>query len=308
MKQLTATGFAFITGVALCACQANTSPSNAPSAASGAPVAASSASPASENSKGDPIATAELKEHHRHHHLGGVTQFVAMSLDTLGADSAKRPQIEKIQTSLYACMAPAAEVQNKVLLMLADGVAAGAIDKSKVNTTIAQLKTTPNVHECSADALNQLHALLSPAERTALADKVQAHWEVWQQSNHDVDARAHELQEQVSELTHELNLTPDQVEKITTALRTALSGLASKFDHKQGEAHQESFAKTFVAESFDAKSIAAVAHGQVAIHGTERMALFYQTLAPLLTPAQRSTLAEHLREHASHQPSEISKK
>ena len=308
MKLSSVIGFALITGVALSACQAHTSASSAPTAASGAPVAATGVAATDANSKGDPLAAAELREHHRHHHLGGVTQFIAMSLDTLGGDDAKRAQIEKIQSSLYACMAPAGEVQNKVLLTLADGVAAGAVDTAKVNATIAQLKSTSNVHECSIDSLNQLHALLSPAERTALVDKVNAHWEVWQQANHDVDGRAQELHGQVDKLTQELGLTPDQVEKISAALRTALAGLASKFDPKQAEAHRQGFAQAFVGESFDAKSITAIANNHISTHGSARMALFYETLAPLLTPAQRTTLAEHLREHASHQPSAISKK
>lgn len=307
MKLSSATGYALIIGGVLGACQAHTA-SSAPPAASGTPIAASNASAADTKSKGDPLATAELQEHHQHHHLGGVTQFIAMSLDTLGVDDAKRAQIEKIQSSLYACMVPAGEVQNKVLLTLADGVAAGAVDTAKVDATIAQLKSTSNVHECSIDALNQLHALLSPAERTALVNKVHAHWEVWQQANHDVDARAHELQGQVGQLTRELNLTPDQVEKISTALRTALAALASKFDPKQAEAHRQGFAQAFVSETFDAKSLTSIANTHISTHGTARMALFYETLAPLLTPTQRTTLAEHLREHASHQPSAVSTK
>jgi hypothetical protein len=32
------------------------------------------------------------------------------------------------------------------------------------------------------------------------------------------------------------------------------------------------------------------------------MATFYETVTPLLTREQRATLAEHLREHARHQP------
>jgi hypothetical protein len=260
------------------------------------------------NSKGDPIAAEELQEHHLHHHLGGVTQFIAMSLDTLGTDETKHAQIDKIQGSLYACMVPVGEIENKVLLTLADGVAAGAVDAAKIDATVARLDSASSVHECGIDALNQLHALLSPAERVALVDKVNAHWEVWHQANHDVEARAHEFQGQVGHLTRELSLTPEQVEKVSTALHTALAGLASKYDPTKAEAHRQAFAQAFVAENFDAKSITPVGHTHLSRHGTARMVLFYQTLAPLLTPTQRTTLAEHLREHASHQPSAISTK
>ncbi|HTP28934.1 MAG TPA: hypothetical protein VMK12_25155, partial [Anaeromyxobacteraceae bacterium] len=109
-----------------------------------------------------------------------------MSLDTLGTDDAKRPQIEKLQSDLYACMAPAREVERALLKTLADGVAAGAIEPTSAAPLLAQLEANvATVHDCSADAVNKLHALLSPTERAALAEKVKAHWEVWHQSHEE---------------------------------------------------------------------------------------------------------------------------
>ncbi len=249
----------------------------------------------------DPAA-AELKEHHRHHH-GGITKFIAMSLDTIGADDAKRPQIEKAQSDLHSCMAPVGEIEKSLLTTLADGVAAGKIDTAKVDATIAQLDAAANaVHGCSVDALNRLHAILSPTERAALVDKVQAHWEVWQQVNHKAEPGSREPGGRLAEFTQELNLTADQSEKISKALHKARPGLAGKFDAKKGEAHMHAFATGFVAESFDAKSVTANANGHLATHGSKRMAHFYETVTPLLTPEQRTKLAEHLREHATHQP------
>ena len=61
----------------------------------------------------DEQAAAELREHHRHHQRGGVTQFIAMSLDTLGEDDAQRPQVEELQTSLRACLAPVRETRDR---------------------------------------------------------------------------------------------------------------------------------------------------------------------------------------------------
>ncbi len=80
-------------------------------------------------------------------------------------------------------MAPAREAEKSLLLTLADGIAAGTMDKVKVDAAIATLTTAADAaHEASVDTLNQLHAILSPAERAALVDKVQAHWEVWRQA------------------------------------------------------------------------------------------------------------------------------
>jgi Spy/CpxP family protein refolding chaperone len=251
----------------------------------------------------DDQATAELKEHHRHHHHGGVTQFIAMSLDTLGEDEAKRPQVEKIQSDLHACTAPAREGEKKVLSTIADGVASGTIDAAKVDAAIAQLNTAAGgVHDCSVNALNQLHALLSPTERAALVDKVQAHWGVWRHVNHEAAPGGREEGGRLSELAKELSLSADQVEKISASLHTTLAGLAGKFDHDKVRAHVQAFSTAFVGDTFDAKTIAGNANAHLAAHGATRMALFYETVTPLLTAEQRKTLADHLREHASHQP------
>jgi hypothetical protein len=237
-----------------------------------------------------------------------LTQFIAMSLDTLGGDDAKRVQIEKLQGELYSCLAPAGAHQQKLLTMLADGVAAGVIDKAKINATIAQSSPAPGAEQCSISALNQLHKLLTPAERASLVDKVHAHAEVWHEVNHDIEGHGEGQHAQLERLTRDLSLTPEQVEKISAALHTALGALASKFDPKHSAAHREAFAQAFASESFDAKTVMVNPKSNLAAHGSARMALFYETITPLLTPAQRATLAGHLREHASHQPTAISAK
>ena len=330
MKLPSATGFALIIGVAFSACQAHTTAGNAPPVASGTPIAASnapavaSAAPtvasntppaassapvADAKSKEEAAAAAaELKEHHQHHHLGGLTQFIAMSLDTLGGDEAKRVQVEKLQGELYSCMAPVGAHQQKLLTLLADGVAAGAIDKAKINAAVTQAGSVPGVEQCSVNALNQLHKLLTPAERASLVDKVHAHAEVWQEVNHDIEGHADGQHGQLERLAKDLSLTPEQVEKISAALHTALGAHAGKFDPKHSEAHRQAFAEAFASETFDAKKVMVNPKSNMASHGSTRMAIFYETITPLLTPAQRATLAGHLREHASHQPTAISAK
>jgi Spy/CpxP family protein refolding chaperone len=248
----------------------------------------------------DDQAASELKQYHRHHHQGGVTNFIAMSLDTLGTDEAKTPQVDKLHADLHAQMAPAREAENDLLLTLADGVAAGSVDRVKVDATIATLTAAADAkHAASLDTLNELHAILSPAERDALAEKVQAHWEVWHQTNQDERAARRERGGRVATLTRELSLTPAQANKISAAVHTAQTGHSGKFDPKRGEAHVEAFSKAFASDSFDAKSLTLNVNPELAGHGAARMALFYETVTPLLTPAQRTKLAEHLRERAT---------
>jgi Spy/CpxP family protein refolding chaperone len=242
-----------------------------------------------------------LKEHHRHHHDGGVTKFIAMSLDTLGTDDAKRPQIEQLQSDLHAQMAPGREAEQSLQLELADGITAGTVDTVKVDAAIARLTTAADTEQAaSLDTLNKLHAILSPSERAALVDKVQAHWEVWRQVNHEEQPGGRERGGRLAELTEEVSLTPDQVTKISAALHTAMAGLSDKFDPKKGEAHVHAFSTAFAGRSFNAKAVRSSANAHLASRGATRMALFYETVTPLLTQEQRTKLAAELREHANH--------
>jgi hypothetical protein len=249
-------------------------------------------------------AAAELREHHRHHHRGGAMRFIAMSLDTLGPDDAKRPQIERLQSDLHACMAPAGAIERKLLLTVADEVAAGITDSAEVDTTVAQLEAAAvAVRDCSAMALNQLHDILSPAEREELVEKVLAHWEVWQQANREEDAASRKAGGRLAELARDVSLTPDQVDRIAAKLHAGHRRGSGKFDRDAIEAQVQAFANAFVNESFDAKNISLELNARIATHGANRMVDFYEAATPLLTPGQRATLAEHLRMHASHQPS-----
>jgi Spy/CpxP family protein refolding chaperone len=246
----------------------------------------------------DDVAAIESRTHHR----AGVTQFIALSLDTLAADHAKRSQIEKYQSDLHACMQSAGLVEKGLLLTLADGVAIGAIATAAIDAAIAQLNTAAAAaHECSADTLNQLHALLSPAERAVLADRVQAHWRLWRFVNHEAEPGGRERGGRLAEIASELRLTEEQIETISADLHVALAGLFADFDPLMPQAHVRAFAVAFVSETFDAGLFTENANAQLATHAGRLMALFYATVAPRLTPEQRLILAGHLRDHANHQ-------
>ncbi|HEX3854165.1 MAG TPA: periplasmic heavy metal sensor, partial [Polyangiaceae bacterium] len=127
---------------------------------------------------------AGLREHHRYHHHGGVTLFIAMSLDTLGVSPEQRAAVEKIRTDLHAGMQPAVAADQNLVSTLADGLGSSSLDPAKVDAAVARVAAaSAAVRAATADALNQLHATLNPAQRAALVDKVESHWAVWQRSN-----------------------------------------------------------------------------------------------------------------------------
>lgn len=242
----------------------------------------------------DDDASAELRDHHRHHHRGGVTQFIAMSLDTIGEDDAQRPAIEKLRRSLNDCMEPAREIEKHLVLTWADGVATGAIKLEHLEDAITQLNATAGAsYECSADVLNELHGLLTPSEREVVADKVQAHWEIWLQVNDGNSVKG-----RLADATDELNLTTVQVKELTQSLTEAFG--KKPFETKKAASSVLAFAAAFVFPTFDARTVAPEVSDQLSAHGARRMALFYETITPLLDAGQRTELAEHLREHANH--------
>jgi len=243
-------------------------------------------------------ATAGLVEHHRNHHHGGVTLLIAMSLDTLGLSPEQKPAVEKVRSDLYARMEPARAAEQSLLGTLADGLAAGVLDPAKVEAAITQLTSAASgVHDASTDALNQLHAVLTPPQRAALVDKLEAHWSVWQRANGDES-------DHLAQLTSDLTLTPDQVDKIR-AIQADATKAAPQFDPQEVAAHIRAFDDAFRAQTFDAKGL--TTGGPATTHmvgwGATHMAHFIESVSPLLTPEQRGKLAQVLRQHANHNPS-----
>jgi len=294
MRFLRMTGLALAVGFGLSAAAATAA--QTPSPATPRPASTPSAA------KAEDEAAAQVRQYHRHHHRGGITNFIALSLDTLGTDDAKSPIVEKLHGDLHTQMTPAREADHNLLLTLADGMAAGTMDRVKVDASIATLIAAANAeYAASLETLNELYAILSPAEREALVDKVRAHWEVWRETNHDEQVARRERGGRLAILTRELSIPPAQANKISAAVHTALAGLSGKFDPKNVEAQVEAFAKAFTSDSFDAKSVTSNADAELASHGATRTALFYETVTPLLTTDQRTKLAEHLRQQASYQ-------
>jgi Spy/CpxP family protein refolding chaperone len=246
-----------------------------------------------------------LMEHHRNHHHGGVTLFIAMSLDTLGVSPEQQAAVEKIRKELHAQMEPARTAEQSVTVALADGLAAGTIDTTKVDTALAQVSAAAaTAHEASAAALNELHAVLTPEQRGALVDKVEAHWAVWQKANAEETASDRPEGGHLSSLAKDLALTDAQVQQIRASLAEGMKAVP-RLDPQEIAAHLHAFGEAFRGDTFDAKSLttASGADAHIVARGTAQMAHFIETVSPVLTPEQRSELAARLREHSSHDPS-----
>lgn len=264
------------------------------------PATAASAAPVD-----DDDATAGVKEYHRYHHHGGVMLFIVIGLDTLGVSPEQRAAVEKIRSDLHARMDPARTAEQNLEATLADGVAAGNIDTAKVDAAVAQLTTVAAAAEgASVDAMNELHKALTPPQRAALADKVESHWAVWQNANVEETEPGSPNERRLARLAADVDLTQDQVDKIRAGLAEGMRGVP-RLDRQEITTHLRAFGDAFRTEKFDASAftIASGANAHLVVWGAVHRAHFVETVSPLLTPDQRTLLAQRLHEHATHDPS-----
>jgi len=243
----------------------------------------------------------ELREQHRHHHHGGVTMFIAMSVDTLALAAEERAKVMAIQTALADSMASAQDAERAVMSILADDVQGGVVDPTRVGAAIAALAGAAATAQAATNAaLMQLHAALTPLERATLVDKVQVHWTVWGRVNGVGRATDHAdaLDARLAELTDVLALTKDQADQIRA------HALATTLDTRDVDARLQAFSTAFVADAFDAKapglSSPTSTDAWLAAAGATEMARFCEAATPVLDAGQRTKLAAHLREHLDH--------
>jgi hypothetical protein len=251
---------------------------------------------------------AGLLEHHRYHHHGGVTLFIAMSLDTLGVAPEKRAEVRKIQADLHAKLQPALAADQKLVATLADGVERSNLDPVKVDVAVADVVVAAGlVRDASTDALNQLHAALSAAERAALVDKVEAHWAVWQRSNAEETGGADADEGHLLVLAADLKLSEEQITKTRANIAGSLQTVR-RVDPKQTPAELKKFGAAFRSEAFEASAFTTESgpngpDARLAGWGASYLAHFVEAVSPELTAEQRAQLAQRLRAHAGHDPS-----
>jgi Spy/CpxP family protein refolding chaperone len=252
----------------------------------------------------DDAENAGLREHHRYHHHGGTTLFIAMSLETLGVSPEQRVVVEKIRDGLRANMEAARAAEDELVATLADGLVASAFDGAKVDAAVVKVTAAAaQVNDVSADALNDLHAVLTPPQRAALVDKVEAHWAVWRKVNSDEPAAGERGGGHLATFETELALTPDQMTKIRAALADDLKSVPP-FEHEKVTAHVRAFGAAFRGESFDAKSMSMktgrAADEQLVRWGAVHLVHVVESVSPILTADQRNALADELHLHATH--------
>jgi len=241
----------------------------------------------------------EILEMHAYSH-DGVTRFITWSLDTLGVPAPRVAAVDALERDLDAGMAPVRAAEKALVLALADGVAAGKIDARAMDAALAHFDAVSTARGGTAEILKRLHAALTPAERSALADKVAAHYEL----SRDAGDESRERTGRVARLAEQLGLDAPRVEKIRARLRAALPPGSEESRAALGrevDARMLAFQRAFTAETLDVRTIAGgdAVDARLATAGATRMVHFFEIVSPELTPAQRVDLASRMRDRAT---------
>jgi Spy/CpxP family protein refolding chaperone len=267
-----------------------------------APVASAPPAPPAPPPNPQGAEMAEGQDHREQHH-GGVLSLIVLTLKDLDLTADQQAAVDKIRTDLLASMEPARTAEKDFANTLADGVAAGKVDRAKVDASIGKLVTqVQGVHDASLVAMNQLHAALTPAQRAKLVDELHGHWEKWKeaQGKDEAEDKQHHAGHMLA-MVRELGLTQDQADKIKASFKDKMKAAPQDHAHKEVQDHLTAFGTAFKADTFDAKKLAGAkaADGHMAKWGATRRARFLEAAAPILTPEQRAKLAQTIRDHAA---------
>jgi len=239
---------------------------------------------------------------HRSRHHAGVLSFMWMSLAEMQLTAEQKAAVAKVRGDLKAKIEPSRAAGKELAGILADGVAAGKVDRDAADAAIDKLVAAVEALQAAAlDGMNQIHAALTPAQRAELAGKVEGRAQRWHESHADDEHDEHKSGGQMA-FMRGLHLSDDQRKAIRSNLGDAMKG-APPHDHKDVSEHVTAFAAAFKADDFDARSLDAGsrrAATHVARWGATRLARFCEAAAPVLTAEQRTKLAARLREPGGH--------
>jgi Spy/CpxP family protein refolding chaperone len=288
-------------GSASTATPAASSAAGATPSASASPSAAVDAPTAAALVEADERLSSELQTEHRHHHTG-FAGLVAMAVDTLGTSAEQGAALDKSRARFDEKLKPIREADSAVDSVLADGVAAGAIDRAKVDAAVARdVAAAANKHAAVDEELNELHAALRPEQRAALVDKVEAEWTLWKDANaRDQATENAKADGHLRHFAKTFAFTDDQVTKARAAIEATTEAKVA-FDTAAADAHVNAFSAAFVADTFDATKLppAVSENSHLVSWSAGRSARFYEAVTPILTSEQRTKVSDELREHAN---------
>jgi Spy/CpxP family protein refolding chaperone len=218
------------------------------------------------------------KEHGGGHRAGLLG--AALKLDSITAE--QRAPIEQLVQQRRTAGTPVRQADAQMLTVLAQQVEQAQVDPQALAPSLSAEQSAAEAESVvDRDTLNRLHAILSPAQRGQLVDRIEA-----RRAKHP---SAQESKDGGRRSGWALDLTSEQRSQIRANLNaTATANPAS-------QAPRNALLEAFRGDTFDASAFVSVRNPGA------RMERLAQAMVPVLTPSQRATWANHLRTRAQHE-------
>jgi Spy/CpxP family protein refolding chaperone len=232
----------------------------------------------------------------------GFVRLVGDALGEVALRPAQRAEIEKLAADAEARHAAGKAARADLTKAIADQVAKGAIDRAALQPKIDA--TMEKTQPADRAALERLHAILDPDQRTAFVEALQKKMQQHKDAKGEHHVRGDHGGSLMS-IAKDLNLTSDQKDKLHSAMRDQWKEMRTH--HKGGGDKPQHHARmngkkvleAFKTPDFKLDTVAPAHDIKAgATKMTERMLKMAETAIPILTPEQRNIAAQKLRERA----------
>ncbi len=234
-------------------------------------------------------------------------RMMADALSSVPLRDEQRVEIEKLASDADARHVAAAGARAEVMTALAAQIEAGQIDRPALQAKIDAAADAANAaHPADQAALERIHTLLTPAQRSQVADAIESRHKAMR-AEHSHTSHM----DRMNQWATDLKLTDAQGTQIAAVFASHRASAAAsrgehapdfKGMHKQGEHATKGFA-----ESFRSDTLTLPAPEDAHVHANGMADHFVgvaQAVLPLLTPEQRTLAAAKLRERAGGRRSE----
>lgn len=224
-------------------------------------------------------------------------------LAQVGIKPEQKPAIDAIEADLEKLGDATKEGRTQLANDIAEGAAAGKLDKAKIDADVKKLVQAADSTVASMqDAANKLHKTLDAAQRKKLVELIRSKGKE-REEHMKGQMGEHEKGEhgRMDKMGEQLGLTPEQREKLKTKLEAGMKPEMAKMkEHHEGmQKRIKAMGDAFETEKFDAKKAGVGEHaGDMAKMMVNGRIHFVEAMLSVLTPEQRSKFAEHVRSHA----------
>jgi Spy/CpxP family protein refolding chaperone len=241
-----------------------------------------------------------------------MAAMLVSDLAQVGIKPEQKAAVDGVLADLEKLGDATKEARTQLSNDIAEGAAAGKLDKAKIDADIKKLvQAADSTAAAMQDDINKLHKTLDATQRKKLVELMRAKGkeheehmkaEMGQHEKGDHDKGPHEKGEhgRMDKMGEQLGLTPEQKEKLKGKMEAGMKAEMAKMkeQHAGMEKRMKAVGDAFETDKFDAKKAGVGEKGgemvKMMAGGRIRMV---EAVLSVLTPEQRAKFAEHLRAH-----------